>query len=399
MTAAPCPLEACLLHLQVRNMRPNTISARRDHLRRLARFFELEPGEDLLLLTEGDLDVWQQSLLLHLAPRSRASAVAHVRQFFAFCNRQGYLEQDPSRVLVTPKIPERVPHPIPAQDLDTAIAFAPRRVRPMLTLAAYCGLRAGEIAQLTREQVRDQGEEPTLVVIGKGDKERVVPLPARVLADLHEFGLPATGPVFPRFDDPSRPSTAARISRLCGDFLHSLGIPESLHSLRHFYGTSMYAASRDLVLVQRTMGHSNPQTTSGYVAHDQHAAHAAAATVAQASAERQRGRLRIVAAPADRPIVQRTADGLGGPLGLGTLSERELQVVRLVAEGMTNRAAGAALGLSDVTVKSHLQSIGRKLGVRERAGIVAVALRTGLVAGCHAAPRPTVRGRAAGGSS
>lgn len=61
------------------------------------------------------------------------------------------------------------------------------------------------------------------------------------------------------------------------------------------------------------------------------------------------------------------------------LTTRELSVLRLVAEGCSNRSVGEQLGLSALTVKSHLARISRKLGTGDRAGLVAIALRTGLL--------------------
>jgi DNA-binding NarL/FixJ family response regulator len=72
----------------------------------------------------------------------------------------------------------------------------------------------------------------------------------------------------------------------------------------------------------------------------------------------------------------------GAPGGTPTyreLSGREVEVLRLVAEGQSNKAIGVAMGLSALTVKSHLARIARKLGTGDRAGMVAVALRTGII--------------------
>ncbi len=66
-----------------------------------------------------------------------------------------------------------------------------------------------------------------------------------------------------------------------------------------------------------------------------------------------------------------------GPEGL---SGRELQVLELVADGQSNREVGGALGLSALTVKSHLARISRKLGTGDRAEMVLVALRAGVIA-------------------
>ncbi|GAB2705080.1 response regulator transcription factor [Kitasatospora kifunensis] len=81
------------------------------------------------------------------------------------------------------------------------------------------------------------------------------------------------------------------------------------------------------------------------------------------------------------------APGAGGapgapgpqPAAYRELSGREVEVLRLVAEGQSNKAIGVAMGLSALTVKSHLARIARKLGTGDRAGMVAVALRTGII--------------------
>lgn len=63
----------------------------------------------------------------------------------------------------------------------------------------------------------------------------------------------------------------------------------------------------------------------------------------------------------------------------GILSERELQVVRLVAEALENKQIASELDISVATVKKHVQSIMNKLGAKNRAGIVAEAFRAGLL--------------------
>lgn len=73
------------------------------------------------------------------------------------------------------------------------------------------------------------------------------------------------------------------------------------------------------------------------------------------------------------------APGSPVPPSYRELSGREVEVLRLVAEGQSNKAIGVAMGLSALTVKSHLARIARKLGTGDRAGMVAVALRTGII--------------------
>ncbi|WP_037607379.1 response regulator transcription factor [Streptacidiphilus rugosus] len=83
--------------------------------------------------------------------------------------------------------------------------------------------------------------------------------------------------------------------------------------------------------------------------------------------------------PQGAPGAQTGAPAQPAPQAYRELSGREVEVLRLVAEGQSNKAIGVAMGLSALTVKSHLARIARKLGTGDRAGMVAVALRTGII--------------------
>jgi DNA-binding NarL/FixJ family response regulator len=63
----------------------------------------------------------------------------------------------------------------------------------------------------------------------------------------------------------------------------------------------------------------------------------------------------------------------------GTLTEREREVLRLVADGLQNKQIGRALGISERTVKYHLTAILTRLGADNRAQAVAIATGRGLL--------------------
>ena len=67
------------------------------------------------------------------------------------------------------------------------------------------------------------------------------------------------------------------------------------------------------------------------------------------------------------------------PSSIHELSTREIEVIRLVADGRSNKWIGEQLSLSALTVKSHLARIGRKLGTGDRAHMVALAMRAGVI--------------------
>ena len=144
--------------------------------------------------------------------------------------------------------------------------------------AAWCGLRAKEIAYLRRENILDTAEPPVLMVASdatKGRRARLVPLSAFVLAELAAARLPSRGYAFRRHDGQPGPNSPALISHLASGFLLDAGIDATLHQGRHRFGTRTYKASHDIRAVQELMGHISPETTAGYAAYDNAAGAAA----------------------------------------------------------------------------------------------------------------------------
>lgn len=274
-------LGAHVAWMRLRGLSPVTIYQRQRMITRLAEHL----GGPLLAATEKDLDVWQRSIS-HQAPRSRLAFLSNVASFYGWAVEWEYLPAPaPTRILVRPKRPRGLPHPIGEDDLTMAVACAPQRIRGMLVLAAYAGMRVGEIARLEREDVRDCDDPPFLVVNGKGGKQRVVPMSQLVTDELRLHGLNRRGPVFPRLDGQGGPCAAWTISHLCADYLHSLGISETAHGLRHRFGTRAYAATRDLRLCQELLGHESPVTTAGYAAYSSRGAMDAVRALAGESIE------------------------------------------------------------------------------------------------------------------
>lgn len=246
--------------MRLRNLSPRTIDARRDAIRRAARHLHVTP-DDLRHATRADLDAFQRELT-DLTARYRADYTGQVHRYYAWLHQTGRVTADPTSVFVQIKTPRGLPRPISEPDLDMALTLVSERVRPWLVLAAYAGLRAGEIANLSREDVQDTAAEPYLRVLGKGNKERLVPLSAYVTARLGP--LPSRGPLFPRRDGRAGHVTAQLVSSVANRSLHGAGIPDTLHSLRHRFATRCYALSRDLRVVQELLGHSSPSTTAIY---------------------------------------------------------------------------------------------------------------------------------------
>ena len=252
----------------MRGLSAETIYARRRLLVRLAEALPVP----LLDADAAALASWRAGLAVE--NETVRQYVSHAHQFYAWAAAENLLSGNPAARLPVPRRLRRLPRPIGEDDLFALLELAPRRIRPWLVLAGWCGLRAKEIALLRRECVLDTLPQPMLLIATgatKGSRERIVPMSAFVRAELAGH-LPASGWVFPRADGQAGPNTAQRVSKLANRFLHECGVTETLHQLRHRFGTQAYQARYDLRAVQELMGHAKPETTAGYAAYlDQNA--------------------------------------------------------------------------------------------------------------------------------
>ena len=235
--------------------------------------------------TPEQLYAWRESL--RVADATVACYMSSVRGFYAWMAAEGLRDDDPAAKIPVPVTPRRLPRPISEQDLMRALDAAPDRIRLMLVLMGWGGLRCKEIANLRRENIRDTAENPVVVIVhgaSKGRKERAIPMNDFVVAEVRDARppLPRTGYVFPRHDAATAvfygnqhrpgwgggragPLSPWMVSRLIGEHLHGLGIAATAHMCRHRYGTQAYAVSEDLIAVRDLMGHAHISTTSGYV--------------------------------------------------------------------------------------------------------------------------------------
>lgn len=200
-----------------------------------------------------------------LCSRTRYHWISQLHVFYAHAMRMDHIERDPTMKVDRPKLPPLFPRPISDEHLVRAMAatkVAAPDLHAWLLLMAYAGLRCCEIARMDRADLLETNTTPVLVVHGKGNKDRIVPAHPVALAALERMGFPRTGAMFTRPRGGRWPAT--KVSSRTNGFLRELGIDETAHQLRHWFGTRLYAETRDLRLVQELMGHTDPKTTSHY---------------------------------------------------------------------------------------------------------------------------------------
>ncbi len=216
-----------------------------------------------------------------LVAASRARALASLRNLFRWLERKGCLHNGAIGLVRHPRLRRGVPRPVAepaaADLLDLAQtepleAWIGLRDRALLTLLYGCGLRIGEALGLNRGQVprAADGGLGTLVVTGKGDKQRVVPvLPAVVVAlDAFLAACPFRGgagdPLF--VGERGGRLNAGVAQRQLRVLRRTLGLSDSVtpHALRHSFASHLLADGADLRAIQDLLGHASLSTTQRY---------------------------------------------------------------------------------------------------------------------------------------
>jgi len=259
---------------EIRGLADTTLRVRWDVLARLHAYIDTP----LRNAAPGQLLRFERAAIAGRSPETRRAYVCHIRAFYRWALQTGIVNDDPSTLLTLPKVPKHLPRPIAEDDLAIAIATARPKMRAMLTLASYGGLRCVEIAALDWSDLqREPDGGAFLRVQGKGGKERTVEIGETVIRALQGYGIKRRGPMFLGADGARM--AARSVSHVGNRYLQRRGIEATMHQLRHRYGTVAYQVSRDLRMVQNQMGHASPNTTAGYTRVSQEAAAAMVAAM------------------------------------------------------------------------------------------------------------------------
>jgi integrase/recombinase XerD len=261
-----------------RGLSRNTLSAYQSDLRKLGLWLHGSRGYGLLQAQRVDLLAYLAGLAQQgRKPRSSARLLSCLRQFYQFCLREGWLSADPSARIDAPRIGRPLPKSLTEAEVE-ALLEAPDlddpeglRDRTMLELLYATGLRVSELVGLCPEQVSlTQG---VIRVVGKGGKERLVPMGDEAQSWLERFsregrpgllGARLCQHLFPtrRGQGMTRQAFWYRIKKHAG----TAGIDKTIspHTLRHAFATHLLNHGADLRVVQLLLGHSDLSTTQIY---------------------------------------------------------------------------------------------------------------------------------------
>jgi integrase/recombinase XerC len=284
----------------VRNASPNTLRSYAIDLSQFVSFLTPPETETPHLRDVTHLMIREFLGHLHdhkLQKSSIARKVAAIRSFFKFAVREGMVLQNPARMVATPKLPRRVPSVLSAEDMGAfldGIASAPiavpgsgrsargRRVDPLmvkrdraiLELLYASGLRVSELTGLNLADI--ERKEKMLRVLGKGNKERIVPYGSKAEQALEAYS-PVREAILRKAGRKGNVEavflnhlgtrlTTRSVARIVKKYVRLVNVNWDLHphSLRHAFATHLLADGADLRAIQELLGHSSLSTTQRY---------------------------------------------------------------------------------------------------------------------------------------
>jgi integrase/recombinase XerD len=278
MTAA---INSFLTHVRVeKGLSTNTVSAYR---RDLLKFEAFAKKRKLVLKSIGRdhlVDFLASLYRLKLESRTVARHLVTLRNFFRYAQVQGFISEDPSQNLESPKIRRSLPDYLRLEEVEKLLAQPDEKTpiglrdRAMLEVLYSSGLR---VSELTGLRVMDLDRTAGYVrCIGKGDKERVVPIGKKAMALVDRYLRDARPKLLGKGQ--LTHSQVLFLNRRGGGFsrvgvwkiLSAYGRQAGLrvaltpHMLRHSFATHLLERGADLRSVQLMLGHSDISTTQIY---------------------------------------------------------------------------------------------------------------------------------------
>jgi len=270
-------IAAFLRHLdRERNASPHTVRAYGEDLEQFARHLRSELGREGRPKDVDHLLIRAFLARLHrqgLKSVSAARKLATLRTFFRYLCREGVLDRNPARSLLSPRLEKRVPTHLDERDVALLVEMpgdgaAAVRGRAILELLYATGIRCSELVGLDVSEIDRSAR--MIRVLGKGRKERIVPFGGRAGAAIDLY-LPIRQEARPRTDALFVNARGGRLTDRSVRLLVSKRVKAvalarrvSPHTLRHSFATHLLERGADLRAIQELLGHASLSTTQRY---------------------------------------------------------------------------------------------------------------------------------------
>jgi integrase/recombinase XerC len=265
-----------LRHLRERNASPHTIKAYSGDLANFAAYAGSRGWKSIdHIAIRGFLSQLYEK---GLGKTSVARSLAAVRSLYRWLAREGVVEQNPAKLVATPKLAKKLPRVPTIEEMNSVLdgqmpdaAAFPERDRLMLELLYGCGIRNSELTGINLDDIRLSAE--VILIRGKGKKERYVPfgdsvksalaayLPARLVMLAQKRNTPAL-----LINQRGGRLTTRSVGRIIKKIAVAKGLSPDVHphTLRHAFGTHMLEEGADLRAIQELLGHERLATTQRY---------------------------------------------------------------------------------------------------------------------------------------
>jgi integrase/recombinase XerD len=272
-------LDSYMAYLQLeKTLSGNTAVSYRFDLQRLAGYLAQHDAIDLQKVTPQLLSAYVRLLYdIGFAATSIQRTVSSMRSFFAFIAVEGYISSDPTELLESPKRTRTLPSVLSVEEVDAVInavnleGKSGIRDRAIIETLYATGMRVSELCAFTTEQLLEK--EQLVRVIGKGSKERIVPIGESALYWIDQYvekerGLSAKpysgSTLFLNFR--GRGFSRMGIWKMVQQYAAAGGVKKEIspHTFRHSFATHLLEGGADIRTVQEMLGHSNIVTTEIY---------------------------------------------------------------------------------------------------------------------------------------
>jgi len=262
-----------------KGMSPNSIEAYLSDIGKLQQFLELNKMER----GPEELDREQLSRFLTwiselgLSARTQARILSGIKAFYHYLLMEDLLEKDPTALLEGPRLDSKLPEVLTVEEIDRMLDLIDlshpqgRRNRAMLETLYSCGLRVSELVELKISGLHRA--EGFIRVIGKGDKERLVPVSSRALREIDLYLSDRnTLNIQTGYEDilflnrRGRMLTRNMVFIIIKELARDAGIQKTVspHTFRHSFATHLVEGGADLRAVQEMLGHESITTTEIY---------------------------------------------------------------------------------------------------------------------------------------
>ena len=262
-----------------KGMSRNTAMAYNDDVDKLIRYLA-DAGVGIERATTDDLEGFVCTLQdVGIQPRSQARIISGVKSFYKFLRMERYMDTDPTELLLTPKIGRHLPEVLTIAEIDAMISVIDmskaegQRNRAIIETLYGCGLRVSELVTLKLSQL--YMEERYVVIQGKGNKQRVVPISPVAIEQIdlyleqtrsHQVAQRGSEDIL-FLNRRGAMLTRQMIFHIVKQLCELAGIRKviSPHTLRHSFATHLLEGGANLRAIQQMLGHESITTTEIYV--------------------------------------------------------------------------------------------------------------------------------------